>query len=227
MTTSAITHFVFVDFENVPEVDLGLVEGKPVHVTILIGKNQRKIDLPLVQQIRRLAAQVELVEVGGSGRNALDLTLAYYLGQAVLRAPDARFYIVSRDKDFDPMIAHLSAKHIKIVRRDRLSALPVQPEPRPGRAAKATVPVRPIAPARAEALVRTAEPEDRLERLITRLRANFSPRPKKKARLLARINSDFGNKLTEAEQDEKLDELIRRGVVSIDIKGGVTYIAEQ
>jgi len=76
---------VFVDFENVPEVDLGLVEGKPVHVTILIGKNQKKIDLPLVQQIRRLAAQVELVEVGASGRNALDLTLAYYLGQAVLR----------------------------------------------------------------------------------------------------------------------------------------------
>jgi hypothetical protein len=227
MTTTAITHFVFVDFENVPEVDLGLVEGKPVHVTILIGKNQKKIDLPLVQQIRRLAAQVELVEVGASGRNALDLTLAYYLGHAVLRAPDARFCIISRDKDFDPMIAHLSAKHIKVVRRDRLTALPVQTEPRPGRAAKATVPVGPSATAKAEALVRTGEPEDRLERLITRLRANFSPRPKKKARLLARINSDFGNKLTAAEQNEKLDELIQRGVVSIDAKGAVAYSAAQ
>ena len=225
MTTAAATHFVFVDFENVPEVDLGLVEGKPVHVTILIGKNQKKIDLPLVQQIRRLAAQVELVEVGASGRNALDLTLAYYLGQAVLRAPDARFCIVSRDKDFEPMIAHLSAKHIKVVRRDRLSALPVQPEPRPGRAAKATVSVRSSAPARAEAKVRTGEPEDRLERLITRLLANFSPRPKKKGRLLARINSDFGNKLTAAQQNEKLDELIRRGVVSIDAKDAVVYSA--
>jgi hypothetical protein len=63
---------VFVDFENVHEVDLGLVEGKPVQVTLLIGKNQKKIDLALVQQIRRLAAQVALVEVGASGRNALD-----------------------------------------------------------------------------------------------------------------------------------------------------------
>ena len=76
-------------------------------------------------------------------------------------------------------------------------------------------------------MVRTGEPEDRLERLITRLRANFSPRPKKKARLLARINSDFGNKLTAAEQNEKLDELIQRGVVSIDAKGAVAYSAAQ
>ena len=225
MTTAAITDFVFVDFENVPEVDLGLVEGKPVHVTLFIGKNQKKIDLPLVQQIRRLASQVELVEVGASGRNALDLTLSYYLGQAVLRAPDARFCIVSRDKDFVPMIAHLSGQGTKVDRCDSLAALPFLPRQARSSAVKATVPVKPHATAKAETLVRTAEPEDRLERLITRLRANFSPRPKKKARLLARINSDFGNKLTAAEQNEKLDELVRRGVVAIDAKGTVAYAA--
>ena len=47
MTTPALTHFVFVDLENVPVIDLGLVEGKPVHVTLMIGKNQKKMDLPL------------------------------------------------------------------------------------------------------------------------------------------------------------------------------------
>ncbi|MES1168419.1 MAG: hypothetical protein ABUL61_04545, partial [Oleiharenicola lentus] len=72
MSTHVFTYFVFVDFENVPTADLGLVEGKPVHVTFLIGKKQTWLDLTLVKQIHRLATQVELVEVGASGHNALD-----------------------------------------------------------------------------------------------------------------------------------------------------------
>jgi len=55
------------------------------------------------------------VEVGVSGRNALDLTLSFYLGQAVLRAPKALFCIVSRDKDFEPYGSCLR-KGIKVVR---------------------------------------------------------------------------------------------------------------
>lgn len=227
MTTTAITHFVFVDFENVPEIDLGLVEGKPVHVTILIGKNQKKIDLPLVQQIRRLATQVELVEVGASGRNALDLTLAYYLGQAVLNLPNAQFCIVSKDKDFEPMIAHISVKGIKIVRCDSFATLPFLPKPGRSRPAKETSPVNPGDPVEAETVVKAGTRKDRFEKLVIRLRTNSPSRPKKKSSLLARINTDFGNKLTAAEQNEKLDELIRRGVLSIDDKGRVAYAAAQ
>ena len=37
---SHYTSFVLVDFENVPEANLGLVEGLPAHVTLLIGKSQ-------------------------------------------------------------------------------------------------------------------------------------------------------------------------------------------
>src|ERR1017187_7174364 len=67
MSTSHFTHFVFVDFENVPNIELGRVAGKPVHVSLLLGKNQRNLDVGLVQSIHRLAAQVQLVEVGASG----------------------------------------------------------------------------------------------------------------------------------------------------------------
>jgi hypothetical protein len=225
MPTVAIAHFVFVDFENIPEVDLGPVEGKPVHVTLLIGKNQKKIDLALVQQIRRLAAQVALVEVGASGRNALDLTLAYYLGQAVLRVPNARFYVVSQDKDFEPMIAHVSGGGTKVVRCDRFAALPFLPKPTRSSPVKAAVPSRPSAPAKAAASIKSRAPDDRLERLATRLRSNTAPRPKKESSLLARINTDFGNKLTAAEQREIVDELIQRGVLSLDAKGRIAYAA--
>jgi hypothetical protein len=69
MGTPDITHFVFVDFENVQEVDLSPIAGQAVQVTLLLGKNQTKIDLELVKQIQQFGSQVKLIEVGGPGRN--------------------------------------------------------------------------------------------------------------------------------------------------------------
>jgi hypothetical protein len=215
MPISAITHFVFVDFENVPEVDLGLVEGKAVHVTLLIGKNQKKLDLALVQQIHRLATQIALVEVGASGHNALDLTLAYYLGQAVQRAPGAQFCIVSKDKDFEPMIAHLRSAHVQVFRHDKFSALPFLPQPRSGTPPKGTSPAK------------SAAPVDKFAKLLARLQNNSAPRPKKRAGLLAHINTVYGNKLSDAEQTALVEDLIKRGVLKIDAKDKVSYAAAQ
>lgn len=207
----SFTHFVFVDFENVQKVDLGLVEGKSVHVTLLIGKKQTKLDLALVQQMRRVPDQVGLVEVGASGHNALDLTLAFYLGQAAQHTPTAQFTIISKDKDFEAMLSHLSGKGIHAARRDTFAAA-FQPTPR-----KSALAAKPAPQAK-------APPEDRLEKLITRLMNNLAPRPKNKARLLAHINTAHGQKLTDAESAQKLDELIRRGVLVIEDKDKVRYL---
>ena len=196
MSTYSITHFVFVDFENVPTVDLGLVEGKPVHVTLLIGKKQTWLDLPLVRQIHRLAAQVDLVEVGASGRNALDLTLAYYLGRAIQRSPGAQFCIVSKDKDFEPMIGHLCGKGIIASRLDSFAALPFLPKPRKPSPVKVAAPIKASAPAKAAAVAKALPQDERLEKLITRLKNNTAPRPKKRSSLLARIGTDFRSYLT-------------------------------
>jgi hypothetical protein len=66
-------------------------------------------------------------------------------------------------------------------------------------------------------------PIDRLEKLIARLRNEAEPRPKTKARLLAKINADFGGKLDEAGCVSKLEELVKRGVVAIDSNNKVAY----
>jgi hypothetical protein len=211
MPADPFTHFVFVDFENVPKVDLGLAEGRPVHVTLLIGKKQTKLDLSLVQQIRCVADQVELVEVGATGHNALDLTLAYYLGRAVQRDPRAQFSIVSKDKDFEPMIGHLSGLGVRVARSDTFAAVFQPPAKKPGVTAK-TVP----APKKA--------PKDRLTQLIEQLKNNPTHRPKKQARLLHHIGTFFGNKLDEAGQAKVLGELIQRRIVVIEDKDKVRYL---
>jgi len=202
---------VFVDFENVPTVDLGLTGDRPIQITLLIGKNQKKLDLALVQQILRLAPRVRLVEVGASGHNALDLTLGYYLGQAVAESPQGKFFIVSKDKDFDPLIAHLQSNQTQVSRHDGFGDLPFLARAKKSGAAMPPAPDK------------TRSPEDRLERLIIRLRSGSAPRPAKKSSLLARISTDFGNKLSEAELHQKLAELLERGVVSLDTHAKVIY----
>jgi hypothetical protein len=210
MPGRAFTHFVFVDFENVPSVDLGLVAGKEVHVSLLIGKKQTKLDLSLVQQIHRMADQVELVEVGASGHNALDLTLAFYLGQAVQRNPGAQFTIVSRDKDFEPMLGHLSGKGIKVARHDAFAAAFQSASKKPAAAPK------PVAPAK-------KPPEDRLAKLIESFKGRPQHCPKKRTTLLHHIATFFGNKLSDPGVEEIVTKLIARGVISIDDKGKVAY----
>ena len=212
MEATALTHLVFVDFENVPNIDLALVTGRPVKVTLLIGKNQKKIDLSLVQQIHQQANRVVLIEVGASGRNALDLTLACYLGQAVQQNPSIGFCIVSKDKDFDPLVAHLTAQGVVVSRHESFAALPFLSPPTKSAAGRASAPASGPAPA------------DRLQKLILSFRKNAAPRPKKKARLLALINNAHGGKLDAAGQEQILDRLKELQIVALDAAGKVTYL---
>lgn len=227
---NTVEHFVFVDFENVPKVDLGLVEGRPVHVVLLIGKKQTRLDLPLVRQIHRLAAQVELVEVGATGRNALDLTLACYLGQAVERTPGADFHIVSKDKDFEAMIAHLRGKGIKVARHDSFAALPflaprkkLRSKP-PFITATEGAETKPAAAPKAAPPSRLEPAADRLSQLIQQLKiGGMANRPKKRSTLEHHIAAFHGNKLSPDEVRAQIDQLVRRRVIAIDDKGRVTY----
>jgi hypothetical protein len=209
----AIAWFVFVDFENVPELDLGLVAGKPVHVTLLIGKNQRKLDLTLVRQIHRLARQVELVEVGASGHNALDLTLSFYLGQAVQRDPGAQFGVVSKDKDFDPMSGHLQGVNLKVARFADFLHLPFLPRPRPP------------GPTRAAAVTKPAA-EDRPAKVMARLKNSVTPnRPATQKALLRHIKAALGKTATEVEAEEMIRRLCEERALEIDPRGKVAYAA--
>jgi hypothetical protein len=78
---------VFVDYENVHEVAPALIGAKSVSLTLLLGARQTKLDAALVEKLMENAASVQLVRLNTSGRNALDLALAYYVGRAVVADP--------------------------------------------------------------------------------------------------------------------------------------------
>lgn len=216
MTTTA-THFVFVDFENVPEADLSGIRDQPVYVTLLLGKNQNKISVDLALQIQTFATQVNVVRLNASGRNALDFTLACYLGRAIEHAPTAQFAVVSKDKDFEPMISHLDATGVKIVRVDSFAAVPFVRHRKPAANPRTAVAVKAAQPAKKT----VADPRTKV---INRLKNPSSRnRPCDEAALHAHIKSSLGKNGSDAMADEIIRQLVSDQHVAISPTGKVSY----
>jgi hypothetical protein len=95
---------VFVDFENVHKVDLSVIGSQAVTFTLLVGPRQTKLDVSLVEKLFAHAHSVQMVRLTSAGKNALDFTLAYYVGRAVAADPTGCFHIVSGDSGYDPLI---------------------------------------------------------------------------------------------------------------------------
>lgn len=189
---------VFIDFENVPSVRLTGFAGGLVKVTILIGEKQKRLDSLLVEQLLHYSANVNFVRLSSSGRNALDFTLAYYVGRAVAADPTAGVYIISRDKGFDPLIEHLNLNRVRAARFEDFQDLPFL-----------------------ESATRSAE-SARLAEIVAHLEAHPASRPKRKRTLLSHLRSHYGQ-LNEVEAEAMVVELIERNFISIDSKGAVLY----
>jgi hypothetical protein len=96
---------LFIDYENVTQVKLSSLQQ------------------PNLKEAHQLGASVEWIGVEGTGPNALDFHIVFYLGQISLQAPTSNYIILSRDRGFDPLIQHLAKLGISCRRIDRLELL--------------------------------------------------------------------------------------------------------
>ena len=192
---------VFVDFENVHEVDPALIGAKSVSLTLLLGARQTKLDTALVEKLMEHAATVQLVRLTSSGSNSLDFALAYYLGRAVMADPTGCFHIVSKDMGFKPLIEHLQSRHINAQRHDDFTAL------------TSSGPAKPP----------SAPPEDLFARVLEHLRKNVTSRPKRKKTLVSHLLAFCGPTVTEADVVNLIERLRKAGHLTISDKDAVTY----
>jgi len=207
MPDNTTTHFtppvnhVFVDFENVHKVDLEIIGTKTIHFTLLLGARQTRLDAALVEKLLDHAGSVQLVRLAASGKNALDFTLAYYVGRAATADPAGCFHIISKDKGFDPLIAHLQSRNIRAQRHDDFTKITF---PGPGGQ-------------------RTPAPEDPLNRVVEHLRRNTSNRPKRKKTLISHLRAYLGKASTEKDVELLVDRLEKSGHLAIGDKDVVTF----
>jgi hypothetical protein len=109
-----LTH-ILVDFENVQPsaVDIGLVRGDSVRLAIFRGPGQMKYSADVAEAWQPLGGSVTFIRCAKAGRNAVDMHIAFYLGELIAAQVQAnagsgvRFVVVSRDTDFDPLLLHI------------------------------------------------------------------------------------------------------------------------
>lgn len=96
--------YALVDFENVQPTLHELAKLAPgfTDVWLFHGPHQTKQAQHLVDAHSR----VTLVPRSGSGPNALDFHLSFYLGYVAAKHPLAELVVVANDEGYDPMIAH-------------------------------------------------------------------------------------------------------------------------
>lgn len=104
---------IYVDFENVPNIEIQ--ETRDTKILLFIGQSQKRLSTSIVKAIQPLGKNVEWVQIKGSGKNALDFHIAYYL--AINKAePNTEHFVISKDAGFDPLIAHANTLGQKVRR---------------------------------------------------------------------------------------------------------------
>ena len=117
-------NYVLIDFENVVPDNLELLDQEWIKVLLFVGKNQTKLPFALVKAVQKLGARAQYIEMMGTGHNALDFHIAFYIGRISATDKDAYFHIVSNDQGFDPLIAHLKQEHIFADRVTKVEEIP-------------------------------------------------------------------------------------------------------
>lgn len=164
---------------------------------------------------------MQLIRLTASDKNAVDFALAYYLGRAVLSDPTAYFHIVSKDSGYDPLVAHLASRHVRVRRHKDFSTLTFAAPS--SSAAAAPKPVAKPKPAMAAPKKEAIELTDTMRLVLERLRKSANNRPKKQKTLLSHLKNSLANGATEADAAGLLARFVEAGYVRIDDKANVTY----
>lgn len=177
---------ILIDFENLqPKALQRLVPGT-TKVKVFLGQHQSKILLDLVNALQPFGADAQYIQIQGTGPDAVDFHIAFYIGEIAATAPGTRFQVISKDKGFDPLIRHLVQRGIDVV---RLTELPEPPAPVAVRAPAATKAVATKAVAKKAAAPATTT-RARAKLALERLKK--STRPTTLAKLDSTLMSWYG-----------------------------------
>ena len=183
-------NFVFIDYENLQPETVPLIASQDLTLFVFVGSRQKAVPLPLAMSLQQLGDRVKYVHVELQGPNALDFCIAFHVGARVTEVPQAAVHIVSKDKGYDALIAHLRNRGIRAARVESLRFLPLV------------------------ANVKSMTPEERAD-MVLALLFQFSGRPKSPERLRSTIHTLCQHSLSEAQGEEVLAILLRRGNVVV------------
>jgi hypothetical protein len=213
MTNTATTNpetLLFVDYENVGKLDLGVIPEK-VQVMVFFGALQKSVPTEFMRAVHRLGSRFVPIDIEGQGKNALDFHIAYYLGERLAANPQADCIVLSKDKGFDVLVHHLKRRRFKVRSADSLTQ--AFPKPAPKAAARAPAAAAKGGVDLAGALLQAIE---WLKSTQARVR------PRKRKGLVAYLYTHFGKRFPESEVEQLVAAMIARKAIS-EADGKLAY----
>lgn len=192
-------NYVLIDYENVQPDAMAALEREHFIVLVFVGANQAKVTYEVASVLQRMGDRADYIKIDGSGKNALDFHIAYYIGRLSAKEPEAHFLIVSKDTGFDPLIRHLKSKKISVSRIKSIADLPSSK--------KATSKSAP----------------DRISTVIANLKHRGASNPRTLKTLASTINALFQKSLSAAEVDGIIADLKKKGIVVVN-QTKVSYV---
>lgn len=184
-------NYVLIDYENVQPSAVEALEADHFNVLVFVGANQSKVSYEVASSLQRLGERASYIKISGNGSNALDFHIAYYIGKLAEQEPDSYFHIVSKDTGFDPLLQHLKSKKVLAGRVKAISDLPI-----------------------VKIAASKTQPE-RVSAVISNLAHRKNSNPRTLKTLSSTINALFQKTLSQTEVDSIIDELTKRGVVTV------------
>jgi hypothetical protein len=119
------TNYVLIDYESVQPQDVSALKQDHFRIIVFVGAHQSKIAFEIAAALQQMGPNVEYVKISGTGPNALDFHIAFYIGQIAGKDPEAYFHIVSKDAGFDPLLNHLKSRKIRALRVKTVDDIPL------------------------------------------------------------------------------------------------------
>jgi hypothetical protein len=119
------TNYVLIDYESVQPEDISALKHDHFRVVVFVGAHQNKIAYETAAALQQMGSNVEYVKISGTGPNALDFHIAFYIGQLAGKEPEAYFHIISKDTGFDPLISHLKVRKLRALRVKTVGDIPL------------------------------------------------------------------------------------------------------
>jgi hypothetical protein len=195
-------NYVLIDLENVQPRNLELLSQHPFKIYVFVGANQTKVSFDLASAMQTLGSDAEYIKISGNGPNALDFHIAFYIGELAANDKNAYFHIISKDKGFDPLVAHLKTKGLKVQRSKDLAEIPIL------------------------RVAGNSSTDEKISTIVANLISRGQSRPRKVKTLQNTINTLFTTKLDNQELQNIVNLLHQKKYIQID-DGNVSYNLHQ
>jgi hypothetical protein len=184
-------NYILIDYENVQRDSLAGLDAEHFKILLFVGASQAKVAFEVAEAMQRLGPRAQYVKIAGNGSNALDFHIAFYIGHQSAIDPTGYFHIISKDTGFDPLIQHLKAKKVSVLRSKAIDDIPLL-----------------------KAVNSNSLPE-KVAVVVANLKQRGASKPRTVKTLSSTVSSLFQKQLSEVELAELLAELQRLGFVIV------------